>query len=81
MKAIVCSGLAVANEKAVCASMGAISYQPRPGLSVPWHGTIFSACHLFHMKIQQDSYEPDQWWFAPLLYAGVAVLIGALILV
>jgi hypothetical protein len=44
-------------------------------------GVVFSACHLFHMKIQQDSYEPDQWWFAPLLYAGVAVLIGALILV
>ena len=52
------------------------------GVEVPKaSGTIFSACHLFHMKIQLDPYEPDQWWFAPLLYAGVAVLIGALILV
>ena len=40
----------------------------------------FSACHLFRMKIQQDRYEPDRWWFAPLLYAGAAVLIAALVL-
>ena len=25
-------------------------------------------------------YEPDRWWFAPLLYAGTAVLIAALVL-
>jgi hypothetical protein len=33
------------------------------------------------MTIQQDQYEPeDRWWFAPLLYAGTAVLIAALVL-
>jgi hypothetical protein len=32
------------------------------------------------MTIQQDPYEPDQWWFAPLLYACAAVVIAALIL-
>jgi hypothetical protein len=25
-------------------------------------------------------FNPDRWWFAPLLYAGTAVLIGALVL-
>jgi hypothetical protein len=33
------------------------------------------------MTFQQEPYEPDQWWFAPLRYAGVAMLIAALILV
>jgi hypothetical protein len=32
------------------------------------------------MTIQQDPYEPDRWWFVPLLYAGTAVLIAALVL-
>jgi hypothetical protein len=32
------------------------------------------------MTFQQDPYEPDRWWFAPLLYAGAAVAIAALIL-
>jgi hypothetical protein len=32
------------------------------------------------MKIQLDPYEPDQWWFAPLLYAGAAVVIAVLVL-
>ena len=32
------------------------------------------------MTFQQDPYEPDDWWFAPLLYAGAAVVITALVL-
>jgi hypothetical protein len=32
------------------------------------------------MTLQKDPYEPDRWWFAPLLYAGNAVLIAALVL-
>jgi hypothetical protein len=43
-------------------------------------GTFFCHPPLFRMTIQQDPYEPDRWWFAPLLYAGTAVLIAALVL-
>jgi hypothetical protein len=32
------------------------------------------------MTIQQDPYENDPWWFAPLLYAGAAVVIAAFVL-
>ena len=41
-------------------------------------GTFHCHLKLFRMTIQQDPYEPDRWWFAPLLYAGTAVLIAAL---
>jgi hypothetical protein len=39
-------------------------------------------CHLklFRMTIQQDPYETDRWWFAPLLFAGAAVVIAAFVL-
>ena len=32
------------------------------------------------MAIQQGPNEPDQWWFAPLLYAGAAVVFAAFVL-
>jgi hypothetical protein len=32
------------------------------------------------MTIQQDQYEADRWWFAPLLYAGAALVIATLVL-
>jgi hypothetical protein len=32
-------------------------------------------------KGKSDPYEPDRWWFAPLLYAGAALVIAAFILV
>ena len=42
-------------------------------------------CHLklFRMTIQQDPYEtdryePDPWWFAPLLYVGLCIAIVGL---
>ena len=43
-------------------------------------GTFLRHLKLFCMTIQQDPYGPDRWWFAPLLYAGTAVLIAALVL-
>ena len=43
-------------------------------------GTFLRHLKLIRMTIQQDQYEPDRWWFAPLLYAGTAVLIAALVL-
>ena len=52
----------------------------RDGDRVFLFGTFLGALKLFRMTIQQDSYEPDRWWFAPLLYAGAAVLIAALVL-
>ena len=50
----------------------------RDGDRVFLFGTFLGALKLFRMTIQQDSYQPDRWWFAPLLYAGAAVLIAAL---
>jgi hypothetical protein len=32
------------------------------------------------MTLQQDPFEPDRWWFTPLLYVGAAVVIAALVL-
>jgi hypothetical protein len=32
------------------------------------------------MTLQQDPFEPDRWWFAPLLYAGAALMIAAIVL-
>jgi len=29
---------------------------------------------------QQDPYENDPWWFAPLLYTGAALVIAAVVL-
>ena len=43
-------------------------------------GTFLRHLKLFRMTIQQDPYEPDRWWFAPLLYAGAAVMIAAFVL-
>ena len=45
-----------------------------------WGGTFLRRLKLSCMMIQQDPYEPDRWWFAPLLYAGAAVVIAALVL-
>ena len=42
-------------------------------------GTFLRHLKLFRMTIQQDPNEPDRWWFAPLLYAGTAVLIAAFV--
>jgi hypothetical protein len=36
--------------------------------------------NLFCMTLQQDPFEPDRWWFAPLLYAGAALMIAAIVL-
>jgi hypothetical protein len=44
-------------------------------------GTFLRHLKLFRMTIQQDPYENDPWWFAPLLYAGAAVVIAAFVLV
>jgi hypothetical protein len=43
-------------------------------------GTFRRHLKLFRMTIQQDPYENDPWWFAPLLYAGAAVVIAAFVL-
>ena len=43
-------------------------------------GTFLSHLKLFRMTIQQDPRETDPWWFAPLLYAGAAVMIAAFVL-
>ena len=43
-------------------------------------GTFLRHLKLFRMTIQQDPYENDPWWFAPLLYAGAAVVIAAFVL-
>ena len=43
-------------------------------------GTFLRHLKLIRMTIQQDPYEPDRWWFAPLLYAGAAVMIAAFVL-
>jgi hypothetical protein len=43
-------------------------------------GTFLRHLKLFRMTIQQDPYEPDRWWFAPLLYTGAALVIAALVL-
>jgi hypothetical protein len=45
-----------------------------------YFGTFLRHLKLLRMTIQQDSYEPDRWWFAPLLYVGVAVAIAAFLL-
>ena len=50
------------------------------GSAVPFRGTFLRHLKLLCMTIQQDPYEPDRWWFAPLLYAGVAVAIAAYLL-
>ena len=55
------------------------SIQPTIGSAVP-SGTFLRHLELFRMTIQQDPYENDPWWFAPLLYAGAAVLIAAFVL-
>ena len=46
-------------------------------------GTFLRHLKLFHMTIQQDPYEtdryePDPWWFAPLLYVGLCLAIVGL---
>jgi len=43
-------------------------------------GTFRRRLKLFRMTIQQDPFEPDRWWFAPLLYAGAALMIAAIVL-
>jgi hypothetical protein len=43
-------------------------------------GTFLRHLKLFRMAIQQNPYEPDRWWFAPLLYTGAALVIAALVL-
>jgi hypothetical protein len=43
-------------------------------------GTFLRRLQLFRMTIQQDPFEPDRWWFAPLLYAGAALMIAAIVL-
>ena len=43
-------------------------------------GTFRRCLKLFRMTIQQDPFEPDRWWFAPLLYAGAALMIAAIVL-
>jgi hypothetical protein len=35
---------------------------------------------VFHYFSMSLSHEPDPWWFAPLLYAGAALAIAALVL-
>jgi hypothetical protein len=50
------------------------------GSGVPYRGTFLCHLQLFRMTIQQDPYEPDRWWFAPLLYTGAALVIAALVL-
>jgi hypothetical protein len=50
------------------------------GSDVPYRGTFLRHLKLFLMTIQQDPYEPDRWWFAPLLYTGAALVIAALVL-
>jgi hypothetical protein len=43
-------------------------------------GTFRCQPLLFYMTIQQDPFEPDRWWFAPLLYVGATVVIAAFVL-
>jgi hypothetical protein len=43
-------------------------------------GTFLCQAPLFRMTFQQDPFEPDRWWFAPLLYAGAALMIAAIVL-
>ena len=52
----------------------------RYGIGCSYSGTFLRHLKLLCMTIQQDPYEPDRWWFAPLLYAGVAVAIAAYLL-
>ena len=55
--------------------------QPAIGSGRSNRGTFLCHLQLFRMTIQQDPYEDDPWWFAPLLYAGAAVVIAAFVLV
>ena len=34
--------------------------------------------HYLSMSLSHDTHEPDPWWFAPLLYAGVCLAIAGL---
>ena len=34
--------------------------------------------HYLRMSLSHDTKEPDQWWFVPLLYAGVCLAIAGL---
>jgi hypothetical protein len=43
-------------------------------------GTFLRYKELFRMTIQQDPYENDPWWFAPLIYTGAALVIAAFVL-
>jgi hypothetical protein len=52
----------------------------RRRIAVPIRGTFRRRLKLFRMTIQQDPFEPDRWWFAPLLYAGAALMIAAIVL-
>ena len=53
--------------------------KPTIGSGVPI-GTFLRHLQLFRMTIQQDPSENDPWWFAPLLYAGAAVVFAAFVL-
>ena len=41
-------------------------------------GTFLRHLKLFRMAIQQEPYETDPWWFAPLLYVGLCFAIVGL---
>jgi hypothetical protein len=43
-------------------------------------GTFIRHKELFHMTIQQDPYEIDSGWFAPLIYRSAALVIAAFVL-
>jgi hypothetical protein len=54
---------------------------PNPDrIGCSYRGTFLCHLPLSRMTIQQDPYEPDRWWFAPLLYAGAAVVIAVFVL-
>ena len=41
-------------------------------------GTFLRHLKLFRVTIQQDPYETDPWWFAPVLYVGLGLAIAGL---